>query len=348
MATILFKNNARATLSAGITAIQTTLPLATGTGALFPSPTGGDYFLVTLQNVAGNIEICKCTSRAGDVLTVVRAQEGTAGFAFASGDKCENRLTAGSLSLFINAGGGTITGSLTINTDFTVLGNISLGAAGKVLTIGADTGVLPAGGISFSGGGINFPSITQGGNAVVDVLSVQTLANKTLTLPQIATITPDGAHTLTLPAATDQLVGRATADTLTNKTISAANAASTIDDGTGTGPFRIGFRDVPLNPQNGAYHLAASDAGKAVYSQNTGAQTITVDAHATTAIGNGAVIGIVNDGTTAISVTPAAGVTLVFAGASGITGARTINAGGMAWLWQVSIDRWFVSGPGVS
>ncbi len=46
----------------------------------------------------------------------------------------------------------------------------------------------------------------------------QTLTNKTLTAPIIATISNTG--TLTLPTSTDTLVGRATTDTLTNKSIS--------------------------------------------------------------------------------------------------------------------------------
>ncbi len=46
----------------------------------------------------------------------------------------------------------------------------------------------------------------------------ETLTNKTLTAPVIATISNTG--TLTLPTSTDTLVGRATTDTLTNKTAS--------------------------------------------------------------------------------------------------------------------------------
>ena len=56
---------------------------------------------------------------------------------------------------------------------------------------------------------------------VVGTSDTQTLTNKTLTAPVIATIVNTG--TLTLPTATDTLVGRATTDTLTNKTISGAN-----------------------------------------------------------------------------------------------------------------------------
>lgn len=53
---------------------------------------------------------------------------------------------------------------------------------------------------------------------LVGLTTTQTLTNKTLTSPVIATISNTG--TITLPTSTDTLVGRATTDTLTNKTIS--------------------------------------------------------------------------------------------------------------------------------
>ena len=60
-------------------------------------------------------------------------------------------------------------------------------------------------------------SIQVGGVPVVTTTGTQTLTNKTLTSPVISSITNTG--TLTLPTSTDTLIGRATTDTLTNKTI---------------------------------------------------------------------------------------------------------------------------------
>jgi hypothetical protein len=54
-------------------------------------------------------------------------------------------------------------------------------------------------------------------DTLVGKATTDTLTNKTLTSPVIATITNTG--TLTLPTSTDTLVGRATTDTLTNKTL---------------------------------------------------------------------------------------------------------------------------------
>jgi len=58
-------------------------------------------------------------------------------------------------------------------------------------------------------------------NTVATLSGSQTLSNKTLTSPVISTISNSG--TLTLPTSTDTLVGRATTDTLTNKSISLTN-----------------------------------------------------------------------------------------------------------------------------
>jgi len=54
-------------------------------------------------------------------------------------------------------------------------------------------------------------------DTLVGKTTADTLTNKTLTTPVISSITNTG--TLTLPTSTDTLVGRATTDTLTNKTL---------------------------------------------------------------------------------------------------------------------------------
>ena len=121
----LFANNADSSLNGAIAPDTTVLALKVGDGAKFPSPTNGDFFLVTLFQRLGtselNHEIVKCTSRAGDNLTVVRAQEGTTALAFNTGDLVELRLTAGTLASKADAtdlltkldkAGGTLTGAL--------------------------------------------------------------------------------------------------------------------------------------------------------------------------------------------------------------------------------------------
>ena len=121
----LFANNADSSLNGAIASDTAVLVLKAGEGDKFPSPTNGDFFLVTLFQKVGttelNHEIVKCTSRAGDNLTVVRAQEGTTAKSFNSGDLVELRVTAGtlgskadadSLSTKLDKAGGSLTGAL--------------------------------------------------------------------------------------------------------------------------------------------------------------------------------------------------------------------------------------------
>ena len=89
---IRFTNNAATTLSSGINASVTSIPLTDGSAfpALGPSD---DYAYVTIAD-SNNIEVVKVTSRSGNTLTVVRGQDGTTANAFASGEKVELRLPA--------------------------------------------------------------------------------------------------------------------------------------------------------------------------------------------------------------------------------------------------------------
>ena len=96
----LFANNATSTLASGISDTALSLTVASGHGARFPNPTGGDYFLATLEKSNGTREIVKVTARATDTLTIERAQEGTTAAAFSTGDTVELRGTAEPLTRF--------------------------------------------------------------------------------------------------------------------------------------------------------------------------------------------------------------------------------------------------------
>jgi hypothetical protein len=95
--TARFKNNAFSLLASGITDVATLLTVTSSEGALFPNPVAPDYFYATLIDTSNNLEIVKCTARATDVLTIVRAQEGTSNIAYSTGDRIELRMTAAGL-----------------------------------------------------------------------------------------------------------------------------------------------------------------------------------------------------------------------------------------------------------
>jgi hypothetical protein len=122
---------------------------------------------------------------------------------------------------------------------------------------------------------------------------------------------------------------------------------STVKDSGGTA-YALGYRGMPVNAKNGNYTLALPDVGKRIYSKNTGAQTITIPTHAAVAFAvDDTLIAIVNNGTTAITIAPAGGVTLNRAGTTQ-TGNRTLAAKGIALLQPVENDVWFVDGSGLS
>ena len=89
---IVYKNNAKTTLSSSVSNSATSLSVVDG--SVFPDPGAGEFFLVTLDDGSNN-EIVKCTARSSNTLTVVRAQESTTARAFSSGDAAEGRVTAG-------------------------------------------------------------------------------------------------------------------------------------------------------------------------------------------------------------------------------------------------------------
>jgi hypothetical protein len=89
-------NNAFTTLAATLSNVATSMTVNTGQGDRFPVIAGADYTYVTLEDVAGNIEIVKVTARAttSDVFTIERAQDGTTARNWASGDIVELRMIA--------------------------------------------------------------------------------------------------------------------------------------------------------------------------------------------------------------------------------------------------------------
>ena len=96
--TPIFANNATSRLTGDTAAASATLQVTSGTGARFPSPGAGQFFMVTVEDRrTGQMAIMKCTSRSTDVLNVVRAQEGTTALDFLAGATVSNRLTKGSL-----------------------------------------------------------------------------------------------------------------------------------------------------------------------------------------------------------------------------------------------------------
>ena len=93
---VVFSNNATTALASSVTSSATSITVQDG--SVFPTLSGSDYTYITLEDLAGNVEIVKLTARSVNVLTIVRAQDGTSARAFGIGSKCELRLTAALLN----------------------------------------------------------------------------------------------------------------------------------------------------------------------------------------------------------------------------------------------------------
>lgn len=106
----LFANDAGTTLAAAISNTSVTANLAAGSGAQFPSPGAGQWFIATLVDAATNLlrEIVKVTAISGDTVTMVRAQEGTTALSWLAGDSFSMLLTAGSLNQFLQQSSVTV------------------------------------------------------------------------------------------------------------------------------------------------------------------------------------------------------------------------------------------------
>jgi hypothetical protein len=127
-------NNAGSTLAQGLPASgagSTTVVLATGTGALFPTLSGSEAFKLTMLDAATETltEILLVTAISADTLTVIRGQEGTTARAWNVGDLANNFWTAGTFEA-------------TVQADQFQLGTYDLGTAGG--TGGAWTASLPS------------------------------------------------------------------------------------------------------------------------------------------------------------------------------------------------------------
>jgi len=103
MTTPKFSNNATTTLTAQIDSLATTLTVATGTGALFPTLGATEYFKATLQDVNNNLEIVKVTARADDAMTIVRGQDGTVAIPFPANSRFELRVLASNAQEYLDS-----------------------------------------------------------------------------------------------------------------------------------------------------------------------------------------------------------------------------------------------------
>ena len=126
-------------------------------------------------------------------------------------------------------------------------GALNIDLDSEVLTLTGGTGIDTTG----SSNTVTFAI----DSTVATLAGSQTLTNKTLTTPIIATISNSG--TLTLPTSSDTLVGRATSDTFTNKTFDANGTGNSLSN-VEVADFASGVLDTDLSSVAGTDTTLAS------------------------------------------------------------------------------------------
>lgn len=132
----------------------TSLTVTTGTGALFPAvPFNCTVYPATSAPISTNAEIVRVTNITGDVLTIVRAQEGSTAKAIAVGYAIANTITKlvfndieNAMVQAISAAGGSASGGTIV---FDNSPTVSFGRAGQTITASAAAG---GGGAAISAG----------------------------------------------------------------------------------------------------------------------------------------------------------------------------------------------------
>jgi len=183
----------------------------------------------------------------------------------------------------------------------------------------------------------------------------ETLTNKTLTTPIIASISNTG--TLTLPTSTDTLVGRATTDTLTNKTLTSPTlttpalgtpASGVLSSCTVDGTDEVGFRNIPQNSKSADYTLVLADSGKHIFHPvgDNNARTFTIPANSSVAYPIGTAITFIN--MAVANVTIAITTDTLTLSSAGTTGSRTLATNGSATCIKITSTSWLISGSGLT
>ena len=100
MSVIIFGNNVTSTITGSITSASTTVNLAVGSGAQFPQPQPGQFFIATFidQATGTQREIVHVTNITADTATIVRAQEGTVAQAWTVASIFAHLHTAGAMA----------------------------------------------------------------------------------------------------------------------------------------------------------------------------------------------------------------------------------------------------------
>jgi len=348
--TFLYANNAKSALAGAITNVATSANLTSGSGVLFPNPVAGQQFAMTFVDAATGLlnEIVYVTSRSGDTVTMVRAQEGTTALAWSAGDIAASLMTAGNMAQFLQPGNTTyLRTRLATNTTFYAsnTGNDSTGDG----TVGNPWATMAhAIAVVYQSYDANGATVTIKWNA-----AVTNTENLIINGPMVGVGLPSNfvldfnSQTMSPSATADCIIAQMNAlVSIQNVILTNTHSAGCLTAQYG-GQIQIAA-GVTFGSATGANHILAQVGGRVTSSAN---YTITGSAASHVNCNDNGIAVMLGGATTTITGTPAFSLAFIFCNSNGFFGwtAATFSGAATGSRYSASLNGViFTNGAGAT